>query len=456
MFKLRPYQQRGVDEALAYINDRADLSKAIEIAPTGAGKSLYIAAIANEVDFPIIVLQPSKELLKQNYDKYISYGNEASIYSASAKKRELGHVTFATIGSIIKEVEQIKTMGVKLVLIDEAHLQTKHSSLTAKFIKGIGVTKVIGFTATPIELRASMYGAFLMMITDSRKNIFNKIIHVTQIKEVVEQNYWAKIKYEEYKVDKKDLVLNSTGADYTENSLRKFFQANNLHEKVLAQVERLRAQGRKSILLFMPSIHEAEAICKIIDGCYAVSSNTPQTERDEIVTKFKNKEIDVVANVNILSVGFDHPELDAIIMLRPTQSFAIYYQQAGRGVRPHPNKKDLLIIDLSGNIKEFGTLENISFERKDDSWVMLSGNRRLTNKKIVPTLSNTIDNTYFEDLFKPKPMKIWFGKHNGKLVKDIPVDYLKWLMNGMIPPYSEKMKLFRKETERHLLRLQKA
>ena len=65
MYTLRTYQQNAVDEAIKFVNNKQNKKKPVIVAPTGAGKSLYIAAIADKLDFPLIVLQPSKELLLQ-------------------------------------------------------------------------------------------------------------------------------------------------------------------------------------------------------------------------------------------------------------------------------------------------------------------------------------------------------------------------------------------------------
>lgn len=115
-YVLRPYQDEAVKTILKYVNSTS-VKKPLVVAPTGAGKSLYIAATANAIKDPILVIQPNKELLEQNYNKYISYGNKASIYSASLKSKEIGHVTFATPMSLKGKAEYFK--HVKLFILDE-------------------------------------------------------------------------------------------------------------------------------------------------------------------------------------------------------------------------------------------------------------------------------------------------------------------------------------------------
>lgn len=405
-FTLRKYQEEALEASLKFIGSESNKNGLI-IAPTGAGKSLIIAAIANAVKDPIVILQPSKELLEQNYNKYLSYGNEASIFSSSMGVKEIGHVTFATIGSIKSAVNDVKDIQPKLFLIDEAHLQSKKSSQLATFLGNFPKAAIIGLTATPLELRG---GGDLAMINRSMKNIFNNIIHCTQVKDIVNLGFWSDIVYDNKVVDKDSLTLNSSGSDYTDKSLKLFHESNGLNAKIKKEVKNLLSEGRKSILIFCGDIDNAEIIAKSLK-CKAVHSKVGKKDRNDIINKFKSLKLKVVTNVNVLSVGFDHPELDAIICARPTKSFAVYYQQLGRGVRPHPNKKDVKIVDFSGNVETFGELGTIEFLEEKGRWGMFCGDKQITIGKV-----------FDED---PNPV-MCFGKYRGELLKKVPISYLKW------------------------------
>lgn len=107
MFKPREYQTEAINAGLDFFNDKKKYN-AFEILPTGSGKSVVIANIANQLEGRTLVFQPSKEILEQNFKKYISYGNRAGIYSASAGHKFIEKVTFATIGSVIKKKHLFK------------------------------------------------------------------------------------------------------------------------------------------------------------------------------------------------------------------------------------------------------------------------------------------------------------------------------------------------------------
>ena len=88
----------------------------------------------------------------------------------------------------------------------------------------------------------------------------------------------------------------------------------------------------------------------------------------------------VVANVGVLTTGFDYPELDTVVMARPTMSLAMWYQIVGRAIRPHPSKECGWIVDLCGNIKRFGEVSDLRlFDSGNGKWAVFSNGRQLTN-----------------------------------------------------------------------------
>lgn len=118
IFKLRDYQQAAVDAGYKYLMKKNPRPGVI-VAPTGCGKSLIISYLAKELNAPVLILQPSKEILLQNYAKAVAFGAHPTIYSASCDKKDLSEMTYATIGSIKKRVDDLARMGLKYVLVDE-------------------------------------------------------------------------------------------------------------------------------------------------------------------------------------------------------------------------------------------------------------------------------------------------------------------------------------------------
>lgn len=152
VYKLRPYQQEASDAAVQFFLSK-DKWNGLIVAPTGSGKSLLIADIARQLDGNVIVLQPSKEILEQNFAKLKSYGVEdCSIYSASLKSKEVSRITFATIGSVINHIELFDNF--KAVIVDECHGVNAAEGMYKTFIEKVP-RKVLGLTATPYRLNTS-------------------------------------------------------------------------------------------------------------------------------------------------------------------------------------------------------------------------------------------------------------------------------------------------------------
>ncbi len=85
----------------------------------------------------------------------------------------------------------------------------------------------------------------------------------------------------------------------------------------------------------------------------SIDSKTPAKERKDLVNKFKNKEIDIIVNVDVFSEGFDCPDIEFIQLARPTRSLVKFLQQVGRGLRPTKNKENCVILDNVGMYANF-------------------------------------------------------------------------------------------------------
>lgn len=382
--QLRDYQKRASDKIVDYLYSQKVPPPMLCVYPTASGKSYIIAETVRNLEEKTIVLQPSKELLEQNITKFKNLGGEASIYSASFKKREISNVTYATIGSIIKEAKTIKDLNFNNLIIDEAdrYSRSKNGQLL-RFISASGIKKVIGLTATPFKLSVvsdrfdyrNNYSV-LKMLTDRGEGgkFYKDIIDIIQIKEIVEKNYWAKLEYDVRKTDTSKLYYNSTGADFTTQSLNDFYFINDIENKI---IEDVKTNNFTSCLIFVPNIEIAERLSILIPESRAVHSLMPIKDRTQIIDDYREKKIRVIINVNVLSVGFDHPEIDLLINARPTPSLAWVYQAFGRGTRIHQNKEKCKIIDYGNNIIKFGELENLSFEKIKGQWYLLDKNENI-------------------------------------------------------------------------------
>ena len=380
MYILRDYQQKAVDANLNLLFDKRTTKNGLSVLPTGSGKSLIIANIVKELDEPAIIFQPSKEILEQNYSKLNSYGVvSSSIYSASLNQKVLSPITFATIGSVIRKPEIHKLF--KYILVDEAHLVNAKGGMYKQFINNSDA-KVIGFTATPYRLATNSFGAALRFLTRTSPRIFNDLIHCTQTRELFQKGFLSKTNYYNLNIiNKRNLISNSTGADYTDRSVLKEYERVGYNDQLLSITKRLLKAGKTKILVFTRFVHEAEYLVnKLGSSAAVVSAKTKKKDRETLITEFRAGLIKVVANVGVLTVGFDFPELEVVLMARPTKSLALYYQMGGRVIRPHPSKKESWIVDMGSNYATFGKIEDLEIVApRGNLWQVESKGKVLTN-----------------------------------------------------------------------------
>lgn len=376
-FKPRPYQAGAINAAVNFFNGSRK-QHGLLILPTGAGKSIVIANIAKELDGNTIVFQPSKEILEQNFAKFISYGYRASIYSASAGQKKIDKVTFATIGSVAKKHHLFREY--KNIIVDECHLTNAKGGMYNDFFGTIEDCKILGLTATPYRLSTGMDGAMLKFLTRTRPKIFSDVLYVVQTKTLFDAGYLSKLEYFSFDaIDRKMLSLNTTGSDFNEASLKAYYRKINFPKVTAYWANRIIAK-RKNLLIFSTMISEANEAARLIPGAIVLTGQTDARMREKILNDFKSGRIKTLINVGVLTTGFDFPALEAVLIARSTMSLALYYQIVGRAMRPHPDKESAWIVDLGGNINFFGKIESLQVTRDSRGlWIVTNNDKQLTN-----------------------------------------------------------------------------
>lgn len=382
-YTLRSYQKEASDAAVRAFQAKKK-ANGLLVLPTGAGKSLIIADIASRISAPLLVLCPNKEIVEQNYTKMCTYDIlDIGIYSASVGRKDISRITFATIGSIMNHMEDFKQF--KYVMVDEAHVVNAKQGMYKQFLEAED-RQVIGLTATPYRLKSYMAGSMLKFLTRTRPRIFDSVLYYVQIADLLAKGFLADLKYFDLTaIDMSKVVSNSTGADYDEKSLLREYKRSGFYEKVVSTIRRVshpkNGIPRKGILVFTRFVREAKQIVHDIPNAAIVSGDTPKKEREQILEAFKAGRIKVVANVGTLTTGFDYPELDTIVLARPTKSLALYYQMVGRAIRPCKGK-DGWVIDLCGNYRMFGNVADLRVDLekpKSERWCITSHGKQLTN-----------------------------------------------------------------------------
>ena len=369
MSTLRPYQSRALQMLYAWFEQHPEGNPCI-VAPTGSGKSHMIAAFCKNAlqEFPetkILMLTHVKELIQQNASKMREHWPDAplGIFSASIGKKDLGkEITFAGIQSIRKRAEQLG--HIDIILIDECHLVSHNDEGSyRKLITDLTIInphlRVIGLTATPFRLGHGL-------ITDDPA-IFNELIEPVSIESLVEGGYLSTLRSTRTTLRLDTSEVHKRGGEFIESELQAAIDTEKNNREVVEEVLK-RAGDRKSWLFFCSGVDHAHHISYllnqhgIISEC--VTGETPKKDRENILDDFKAGKIQALTNANVLTTGFDHPDIDLLVMLRPTMSASLYVQMAGRGMRPKSHTDHCLVLDFAGNVAMHGPVTNVQPSKK--------------------------------------------------------------------------------------------
>jgi DNA repair protein RadD len=304
-------------------------------------------------------------------------------------ERNIGQITLATIGSVKSEPGLFQKFP--YVMVDEAHGVNAKGGMYQEFFEALGDIRILGLTATPYRLTRDGYGGSqLKFLTRTRPRVFSEVVAYAQIADLIQAGHLFKPEYQPVPgFLKSALKLNTTGADYTDESVKRHFNQIGFNDRVRRVILRLLEVGRKNVLVFTKFVEDAEALVHTVPGTAVVTAETKPKLRDAIVNGFRTGEIKVVANVGVLGLGFDYPELETVVLARPTISLALYYQQVGRLLRPHPAKQSAWVVDMVDQIGQFGKIEDLWLQpggATGAQWEMVS--RR-------PTETKPLTNVYF-------------------------------------------------------------
>ena len=356
---LRDYQRKSIEDTYRWL--AASPGNPCIVAPTGSGKSWIIAGLCEDIlaRWPksrILILSHVKELLVQDAEKIQAAWPEAplGIYSAGLGRRDVNVITVAGIQSIWRRADAAGKAD--LIIVDEAHsINNEGQGRYRKFLadmRGLNpALRVIGLTATPYRLGQGM-------VTEGKDALFDGLIESISIEELVRRGYLARLrsKFTEMRMDTEGVKVQ--GGDFVKGELERHVNTEENNARIVEETLR-RAGGRRAWLIFCAGVAHAEAMRDEFQrqGVEAgiVTGATPKDERAQILEEFKAGRLRALTNVNVLTTGFDYPDIDLLVMARPTLSPGLYLQMAGRGMRVKSGEfQDCLVLDFAGNIARHG------------------------------------------------------------------------------------------------------
>ena len=373
----RPYQSEAVEAVYEHL--RTKDNNPCVVLPTGTGKSLVLAQIAKDSvekwNGRVLILAHVKELLEQNADKIRKLCPELKIgiYSAGLRSRDTTEqVIVAGIQSVYNKACELDAFD--LVIVDEAHLiSSEGDGMYRTFLADMKVinphVRVIGLTATPFRLKGGLIC--------KPENILNEICYEAGLKEMIQQGYLSPLISRAGRAEANLANLHIRGGEFISDEVAAAMDNDALVTSACREIVEL-TRDRKSVLIFTASVDHCKHVAEKIQAfsgkeCAIVTGDTSPAERAEIIARFKGEFIPAdlfgtpkpplkfLANVNVLTTGFDAPNTDCVVMLRPTNSPGLLIQCAGRGTRlsPETGKSSCLFLDYGGNILRHGPLDMI-------------------------------------------------------------------------------------------------
>jgi DNA repair protein RadD len=381
--QLRPYQREAVEAVYAYLRHHDD--NPVVVIPTAGGKTPVMATICKDAvtrwDGRVLILAHIKELLEQAADKLGKVCPEVrfGIYSAGLKRRDKEHpVILAGIQSVYQRAGELDTFD--LVLVDEAHLiPPEGDGMYRQFLAGARAVnphlRVVGLTATPFRLKTG-----LICTPAAEGGILNAICYEIGVRELIRDGYLCPLttKAGINKVDTSKLHVR--GGEYVADEVEDLMDQQWLVEAACGELVAYTA-GRRAVLIFASGVKHGQHVVQVLREkhgieCGFVTGDTPTGERDELLARFRGvlggelfgrKPLKYLCNVNVLTTGFDAPNIDCVALLRPTLSAGLYYQMVGRGFRLHPGKANCLVLDFGGNVLRHGPVDQIKVKERDAS-----------------------------------------------------------------------------------------
>lgn len=349
---LRPYQ---ADTKKRIIEEWKYEQRIMLQMPTGTGKTRLFVSLINDIhttdpEARILIVTHRRELVEQVSGTLSAHYHLLHVILGKSDKGNDKHILIASIQKLSRMQE---LPPIDYIIIDEAHhsLATSYKSLMERCPSA----RVLGVTATPCRLK-----------TTSFKETFHSLLLSHSIRWFINNGFLA-----DYRLF---TVSDNHAAIAKVNRLKKFgsngdYRVEDLQEiinrdsevKRLYQYYETYAYGKQGIVYAVSRDHAARIASEFNThgiGAVSLDCDTPSSERARIISEFKSgKGVKVMVNVELFTEGFDCPDMDFVMLARPTRSLAMYLQQVGRALRPSSSRSKVTILDATGLYNRFGLPE---------------------------------------------------------------------------------------------------
>lgn len=340
-FELRDYQQALIDQARELL--RAGETSILLQAPTGAGKTalcahmLGTAAARGQQSWFVV---HRRELIRQSSRTFRAVGIPHGIVASGFVGDALQPVQICSVQTLAQRHERMRRP--RLIVWDECHHVAAAS--WAKIHEAYPDAIHIGLSATPQRLDGAGLGAW-----------FHNMVTGPSVSWLIEGGFLAR--YRLFAPSKPDLGnVHTRMGDFVRSESAAVMDRPSITGDAVAHYRKL-ADGKRAVVFCTSVEHSQHVVAQFrAAGVPAehVDGETDPRERDASLRRFESGETLILSNVELFGEGVDIPGIECAILLRPTQSLALYLQQVGRALRPAPGKAEAIILDHAGNALRHG------------------------------------------------------------------------------------------------------
>lgn len=334
--ELRPYQEEA--KTAIFTQWESGNARTLLVLPTGCGKTIVFAKVTEECvreGERVLILAHRGELLQQAADKI---AKTTGLFCATEKAEQscLGSWFRVVVGSVqtmMREsrLRQFAKEYFDTIIIDEAHhcITDSYQNILNHFDKA----KVLGVTATPDRGDMKNLGS-----------VFQSLAYEYTLQRAIKEGYLTPIRAQTIPLR---LDLSGVGIQGGDFKTADLGSALDPYLYQIADEMKKYCMGRKTVV-FLPLVKTSQKFRDILEekGFRAVEVNGESKNRTEILKGFEEGLYDVLCNSMLLTEGWDCPNVDCIVVLRPTKVRALYAQMVGRGTRLYPGKGYLLLLDF--------------------------------------------------------------------------------------------------------------
>lgn len=347
---LRQYQDRAIADVRASF--RLGHRSVLLTAPTGAGKTIMFCYLAERAALKgkrIMILVHRAELLKQTSRQLDSLGVHHGLIAAGASFFDkTAHIQVASVQTLARRMELMREhFTPDMIIVDEAHHVTKGNTW-AKVVDGYPQAYLLGVTATPERLDGKGLGSH-------SQGYFEDLVHGPGVQELIDLGFLSKVSmFAPTTIDLSN--VRKVAGDYHRGDLAAATTSAQIYGDVIRHY-RTHLAGAPSIA-FCVSVDHAEMVAEQFKSAGYQSASIDGTlddaTRAKRIADLGSGRLNVLTSCEIISEGTDIPVVTGAILLRATQSLAMYLQQVGRALRPYQGKDRAIVLDHVGNVFRHG------------------------------------------------------------------------------------------------------